>query len=98
MASMVEMMDGARIRFAPWSQEEVELLNKMQHMDTMHPYTCGNRHCSHQGSAALVATRIGWTCDYCDYRQDWVHDPHQLFAQQEAMQRLVAELKREKIE
>src|SRR5437870_2236650 len=52
-----------------WTEDEVFALNAGQH--DRHPYTCGNdsRH------RPLIATRNGWRCADCDYRQGWAHAP-----------------------
>lgn len=52
-----------------FSEDEVESLNAYQDAGVMHPFTCGN--CS--GHRDLIATREGWHCPDCDYRQDWAH-------------------------
>lgn len=70
---------------APWTQEQVDLLNKYQHGGQFHPYTCGNDRGSiaHKDYALatrqsddgiLVATRDGWRCPVCNYKQDWYMD------------------------
>lgn len=53
---------------APWTSAEVEALNEWQHSLQTHPFTCANGH------GALVATRHGWVCEECDYRQTWAHE------------------------
>ena len=50
---------------APWSEEQVLLLNKYQNEGLFHPYTCGN--CRE----ILIATKDGWICNKCDYKQNW---------------------------
>lgn len=52
-----------------WTDDECFSLNAGQHDSTRHPYTCGNdsRH------RPLIATRFGWRCADCDYRQGWAH-------------------------
>lgn len=56
---------------APFSVEQVDALNRFQHDGRFHEFTCGNEHA---GNKALVATRAGWICCHCDYKQDWAHD------------------------
>ena len=53
----------------PWTQAQVDALNKEQQRQDRHPYTCGNnsRH------RVLVATIDGWICQDCDYKQNWAH-------------------------
>lgn len=55
---------------APWTEEQVKMLNLYQTNCLFHPYTCGN------GSHTLTATRDGWICEECqkngtEYKQDW---------------------------
>ncbi len=62
----------------PWSDDDVELLNNYQMDGSGHPYTCENRgNGSHaitnSETGMLVATRNGWICYDCDYRQDWAY-------------------------
>lgn len=56
---------------ASWTDEQVAALNRYQSADTMPPFTCGN---DHTGDRELIATRDGWWCPSCEYRQDWAHD------------------------
>lgn len=53
--------------FSPWSQDEVENLNKRQNLPMLHPYTCGK--CGRN----LIAHISGWRCSVisCDYKQNW---------------------------
>jgi hypothetical protein len=53
-----------------WTDERCFELNALQHDHTYHGYTCGNdsRH------RPLIATRQGWRCADCDYRQGWAHN------------------------
>jgi len=55
---------------APWSPQQVDALNHWQALGYVHEFTCGNEH---EGSRILFATRQGWICAHCDYRQDWAH-------------------------
>jgi hypothetical protein len=56
---------------APWTAEQVDALNRFQHAGTVHEFTCPG----HEGGGdrTLVATRDGWICCHCDYRQNWAH-------------------------
>jgi hypothetical protein len=60
---------------APWSDEYVNRLNAHQNDNSRHPYTCGSgnrtdsRHLDGEGK--LIATKWGWLCPFCDYRQSW---------------------------
>lgn len=53
----------------PWTDEQVEALNRYQREGKFHPFTCGNDS-RHQN---LVATKDGWICPNCDYTQNWAH-------------------------
>lgn len=60
---------------APWTDEMVAALNARQQDPQLHPYTCGSgkrTDAAHlDGEGVLVATRDGWMCPFCPYRQDW---------------------------
>lgn len=56
---------------APWTDKQVEALNQWQKGGLFHEFTCPN---SHSEDRTLKATRDGWVCLYCGYRQDWAHD------------------------
>lgn len=64
---------------APWTPEQCDTLNAQQQAGEFHPYTCGNRKDIEKthadGEGILVATPDGWVCPWCDYRQDWAHEP-----------------------
>jgi hypothetical protein len=53
-----------------FTDDECFNMNAWQHDNSVHPFTCGNdsRH------RPLIATRTGWRCADCDYRQNWAHD------------------------
>ena len=69
--------------FAPFTSEQVERLNAWQRDGRVHPFTCGgdrgdvahvtyaDEHGTERGE--LVASRDGWTCPVCGYRQNWAH-------------------------
>lgn len=63
---------------APWTQEQVDALNRFQESGQFHPFTCGSgNRCDDKhldGEGRLVATVDGWVCPYCDYKQDWAHE------------------------
>jgi hypothetical protein len=66
----------AKMKKAPWTEEEVCKLNEFQKDGRFHPFTCGGdrRDENHlDGEGVLVATPNGWMCPYCDYKQDWCH-------------------------
>ena len=56
---------------APWSSDQVDALNQFQRRGDVHEFTCPENH----GGAdrTLIATKEGWICPHCDYRQDWAH-------------------------
>ena len=49
---------------APWTDEQVETLQKWQEDDTKHPYTC-------ICGESLTPYNSGWKCEYCGHTQDW---------------------------
>jgi len=51
---------------APWPDEFVEQLNENQHNGKYPPYTCDE--CEDE----MVATKDGWICPSCDYKQNWM--------------------------
>lgn len=67
-----------------WNDAQVSALNAYQELPGSHPFTCGNDRTDrahkeaqeeHGGELGqLVATRQGWACNACDYRQFWAHD------------------------
>lgn len=63
---------------APWTDEEVHLLNLVQISTLTHPFTCPRRthilHNEYNGELGLLlATNDGWVCRDCSYTQDWAH-------------------------
>jgi hypothetical protein len=58
------------ILHAPWTAEQVKLLNIHQGNVKFHPFTCGR---DHDGHRILTATEEGWACPEtdCDYTQRW---------------------------
>ena len=64
-------MDSELINKAPWTQGQVDNLNRRQQREDLHPYTCGidSEH------PWLVATTNGWKCyaTACGYTQYWAH-------------------------
>lgn len=67
----------------PWSDEQVDALNRYQGESRFHPFTCGgdradDAHKAYQAEhggdfGQLVATNDGWVCPVCGYRQQWAH-------------------------
>lgn len=55
---------------APFTDEQVASINGFQKCDHVHPFTCGGEKCR----ADLVATNDGLICEFCDYKQNWVHE------------------------
>jgi hypothetical protein len=51
---------------------EITILNKFQKSGKFHPLTCGGNRTDKNhldGEGILVATKEGWVCPYCDYKQ-----------------------------
>lgn len=67
-----------------WTDEQVASLNAYQESRRRHPFTCGGNRSddAHRQQAeedgadmgVLIATKRGWICPVCDYRQFWAHD------------------------
>lgn len=53
-----------------WTDEQCFVRNASQHDHRLHGYTCGND----SGHRPLIATRQGWRCADCGYRQGWAHE------------------------
>lgn len=73
------------IVYVPWTPAQVVALNRYQHTEPYHPFTCGNdrgdaQHVryaethGHTDYGILVATENGWKCPVCNYTQYWAHD------------------------
>jgi hypothetical protein len=70
---------------APWTQEQVDALNRYQREGRFHAFTCGcddrcdAAHVAHaeknddRDYGLLVATKDGWVCPVCGYTQNWAH-------------------------
>jgi len=52
---------------APFTDDEVRILDVWQKNDYLHPYTCCD-------SEPMKATTDGLKCDKCGRLQEWVHD------------------------
>lgn len=59
---------------APWSEEQVDTLNRLQTSGVLHPFTCRRRGEHEVDNDILVAAVDGWACPSCDYTQDWAYD------------------------
>jgi hypothetical protein len=49
---------------APWTDEQVELINLFQERGKFHPYTCSGSGGPHS-DVNLIATNDGWLCPEC---------------------------------
>jgi hypothetical protein len=68
---------------SPFTPPQVEALNRWQRTDWVHAFTCADRNTpAHHAYAKahgqgdhgiLTATRDGWVCPVCGYRQNWAH-------------------------
>lgn len=56
---------------APFTAEQVDALNAYQRASYAHPFTCAGHD---TGDRTLFATRDGWICPHCNYRQRWASD------------------------
>lgn len=58
---------------APWTQDQVDMLNTAQATGWLHPFTCPgeNKVCPKR---ELTATVDGWVCACGRYRQEWAFD------------------------
>ncbi|GAS98895.1 uncharacterized protein RMCC_5860 [Mycolicibacterium canariasense] len=67
---MSELPEGwGRTLHAPWTPEQVAVINRFQREAHIHPFTCGK--CTPHST--LIATADGWMCpNNCGYAQDWV--------------------------
>lgn len=74
-AELAELRENPNYIVAPWSDDVIEGLNRYQVSGVCHPYTCGSgnrkdvRHSDNEG--VLQATRNGWVCPFCDYKQEY---------------------------
>lgn len=67
---------------APFTDQQVENLNRIQKFGMFHGFTCGKEH---GDPRMLVATKAGWVCPHegCDYTQTWAHASMAEFTQAE---------------
>lgn len=64
-----------QIKLIELTPDQILNMNKYQIAGNFHPFKCPNRgdgnHRQFNGDlGALVATRKGWICPWCDYTQD----------------------------
>lgn len=59
--------------YAPFTDAQVEQLNRFQHSERTPEFTCGRRDEHPQNEGVLVATNAGWHCPACDYTQGWAY-------------------------
>lgn len=65
------------IIYPPWTDEQVDGLNKFQALGQFHPFTCRDDECRagrpdpRSRYANLRATPDGWVCDWCGQTQNW---------------------------
>lgn len=58
--------------YVPWTQEQIDALNKWQKCGYVHPYTCGGKIDGKDCREDLIATKDGWVCPKnCGYTQNW---------------------------
>jgi hypothetical protein len=62
------------IKYAPFTKEEVENLQKWQNSAKVHPFTCESSNI--HPNTNLVPTVDGWVCPHpkCGITQNWCHD------------------------
>jgi hypothetical protein len=59
---------------APFTEEQVEALNRWQKTGQLHPFTCpGDLVICNEAGRELIATTHGWECKCGAYRQTWAH-------------------------
>ena len=59
---------------APWTDDQVEALNRWQKAGVVHPFTCPGDQPGCGDHRELIARADGWHCSCGAYRQDWAHD------------------------
>jgi hypothetical protein len=58
---------------APFTDEQVRMLNSFQEAGLFHPFTCPEDHGPDDAARRLVAHPEGWRCPTCTYAQTWAH-------------------------
>jgi len=66
------MMTLSRID-APFTDSQVEALNRFQARPNVHPFTCPGDRSDCAARRELIATPEGWVCQCGRYTQDWAH-------------------------
>lgn len=63
----------APVIYAPWTDEQVDALNALQHYRHIDAYTCHRRHEHPHDKGILLAGNDGWRCPSlaCTFTQDW---------------------------
>ena len=56
-----------KVAYAPWTDEQVDALDKWQGDETQHPYTC-------VCGESLTPHNDGWQCDYCGHKQNFCYE------------------------
>jgi hypothetical protein len=69
-------------KHAPFTEWQVENLNKFQELGKFHPFTCNGKavECEknlnprdYSKDGVLIATKDGWVCPCGKYTQNWAH-------------------------
>jgi hypothetical protein len=59
----------------PWTQEQVDALNRWQMSGFVHPFTCSEDHPLDGGyEDIMIAEFDGFHCPTCGHLQIWAHD------------------------
>lgn len=61
----------AGVRYPPFTDAEVVVMNQWQEQTFLHPFQCRY---SHRRPARLIANNDGWHCPRCRYVQPWAHE------------------------
>lgn len=56
---------------APFTSKQVKGLNQYQKEGMLHNFTCGNPKHPDYMDDVLIASKEGWSCPSCNYKQDW---------------------------
>lgn len=58
---------------APFTEDQVTLLNAYQTNGLFHPFTCCSFNGCDRSDKKLIATKSGWVCPCGLYKQKWAH-------------------------